>query len=307
MLSHEPPPRGPAAVPPPSGSRASNRAALGWWDPVNVSHEVGLLARTVDNLSIMTEREGLLTARCALITGASSGIGAAAARVFSREGARVMLAARREEELAALTKQLRNAGCDAAYTVTDVSSDREVAWAVQATLDRFGALDVAFNNAGVALPHSPLHLTSAEAYDTLMDTNVRGVWHCLRHEVAAMLGRGGAIVNTSSTAGAVATPAAAPYIASKHAVNGLTKAAAAEYAGHGIRVNAIAPGTTRSEMIRHWFDLHPEVEGPLLQRALLPRIADPEEIAEAAAWLCSERASFLTGAVVPVDGGWTAR
>ncbi|MER6735981.1 SDR family NAD(P)-dependent oxidoreductase [Streptomyces puniciscabiei] len=255
----------------------------------------------------MTEREGLLTARCALITGASSGIGAAAARVFSREGARVMLAARREEELAALTKQLRNAGCDAAYTVTDVSSDREVAWAVQATLDRFGALDVAFNNAGVALPHSPLHLTSAEAYDTLMDTNVRGVWHCLRHEVAAMLGRGGAIVNTSSTAGAVATPAAAPYIASKHAVNGLTKAAAAEYAGHGIRVNAIAPGTTRSEMIRHWFDLHPEVEGPLLQRALLPRIADPEEIAEAAAWLCSERASFLTGAVVPVDGGWTAR
>ena len=265
------------------------------------------MARAVGSVAIMTEREGLLTGRVALITGASSGIGAAAARVFAREGARVMLAARREEELAALAKQLRNAGFQAAYTVTDVTCERGVERAVQETLDRFGALDAAFNNAGAALPHTPLHLMPAPAYDTLMDTNVRGVWHCLRHEVAAMLEHGGAIVNTSSTAGTVATPTAAPYIASKHAVNGLTKAAAAEYAGHGIRVNAIAPGTTRSEMITQWLELHPEAETPLLQRALLPRIADPEEIAEAAAWLCSERASFLTGAVVPVDGGWTAR
>lgn len=130
----------------------------------------------------------------------------------------------------------------------------------------------------------------------------------MRHEIRAMLTTGGgSIVNNSSTAGLVATPVAAPYVASKHAVVGMTKAAACEYAPHGIRINAIAPGSTRSEMIDAWLQQNPEVEQMLLNSAPLPRIAEPQEIAEAAAWLCSDRASFVVGTTLSVDGGWTTR
>ncbi len=144
-----------------------------------------------------------------------------------------------------------------------------------------------------------------DVYDTIMDVNVRGLWNCLRQEIAAMLPRGGgAIVNNSSVAGLVAVPAAAPYIASKHAVVGLTRAAADEYARQGGRVNAVAPGTTRSEITADWFSRNPGMEE--LAHAVTPqgRTAEPEEIAAAAAWLLSDRCPFLTGAVVPVDGGF---
>lgn len=251
--------------------------------------------------------QGLLAGKTAFISGASSGIGAAAARVFCREGAAVMLVARREKKLAALTRELLAEGYRAEYAVADVARSADVAAAVDRTLARFGRLDVAFNNAGVGAAQVPLHVMADELYDTIMDTNVRGVWNCMRHQIAAMLPHGGAIVNTSSTAGLVATPVAAPYIASKHAVVGLTKAAAAEYARHGIRVNALAPGSTRSEMIDEWLEQDPGAEELLREAAPLPRIADPQEIAEAAAWLSSDRASFVVGATVPVDGGWTIR
>ncbi|MEV0844583.1 glucose 1-dehydrogenase [Streptomyces sp. NPDC049954] len=251
--------------------------------------------------------QGLLAGKTAFISGASSGIGAAAARVFCREGAAVMLVARREKKLAALTRELLGEGYEAEYAVADVARGADVAAAVDRTLARFGRLDVAFNNAGVGAAQVPLHVMADELYDTIMDTNVRGVWNCMRHQIAAMLPHGGAIVNTSSTAGLVATPVAAPYIASKHAVVGLTKAAAAEYARHGIRVNALAPGSTRSEMIDEWLEQDPAAEELLREAAPLPRIADPQEIAEAAAWLSSDRASFVVGATVPVDGGWTIR
>ncbi|MGC9542879.1 SDR family NAD(P)-dependent oxidoreductase [Streptomyces sp. UG1] len=252
-------------------------------------------------------QEGLLAGKCVFISGASSGIGAAAARVFCREGAAVMLVARREEKLDALTRELRGKGYEAHCTTADVARSAEVAEAVDRTLDRFGRLDAAFNNAGVGAAQVPLHVMADEMYDLIMDTNVRGVWNCMRHQIPAMLQRGGAIVNTSSTAGLVATPVAAPYIASKHAVLGLTKAAAAEYAARGIRINSIAPGSTRSEMIDDWLEQDPGAEELLRDAAPLPRIADPEEIAEAAAWLVSDRASFVVGATVPVDGGWTVR
>ncbi|MFC8741635.1 glucose 1-dehydrogenase [Streptomyces sp. NA03103] len=251
--------------------------------------------------------QGLLAGKTAFISGASSGIGAAAAQVFCREGAAVMLVARREDQLAALTRELLDQGHQADYTVADVRCAAEVAEAVRRTLARFGALDVAFNNAGVGAAQVPLHVMADELYDTIMDTNVRGVWNCMRHQIAAMLPRGGAIVNTSSTAGLVATPVAAPYIASKHAVVGLTKAAAAEYAPHGIRINALAPGSTRSEMVDAWLEEDPGAEELLRAAAPLPRIAAPREIAEAAAWLGSDRASFVIGATLPVDGGWTVR
>ncbi|MFY1675626.1 MULTISPECIES: SDR family NAD(P)-dependent oxidoreductase [unclassified Streptomyces] len=253
------------------------------------------------------ERKGILEGRNALITGASSGIGAAAAKVFCREGATVTLVARRGDRLAALAAELRGQGYQADHVVADVACDAEVAAAVRHVSRRFGGLDVAFNNAGVGAARIPIHRMPEEIYERIMETNVRGVWNCMRHEISAMLEKGGAIVNTSSTAGLVATPVAAPYVAAKHAVLGLTKAAAAEYATHGIRVNAITPGATHSEMIDEWIASDPDAEDALLGSALLPRIAEPEEIAEVAAWLGSDRSSFVVGATVPVDGGWTVR
>ncbi|MFJ7150524.1 SDR family NAD(P)-dependent oxidoreductase [Streptomyces sp. NPDC100445] len=247
----------------------------------------------------------LLADKVILITGASSGIGAAAAKVFSQEGAVVVLAARREDRLAALGDELREKGAEAAYVVGDMSVAADAARAVEFAVAEYGRLDGAFNNAGIGGDRTPLHLMTDDVYDTIMDVNVRGIWNCLRHEIAAMLPRGGgSIVNNSSVAGLVAIPAAAPYIASKHAVVGLTRAAADEYAKQGIRVNAVAPGTTRSEITVDWFARNPGMEQ--LANSLTPqgRTAEPQEIAQAAAWLLSDRCPFLTGTVLPVDGGF---
>ncbi|MEU9239453.1 glucose 1-dehydrogenase [Streptomyces sp. NPDC048385] len=256
----------------------------------------------------MTAEEGAaLAGRVVLITGASSGIGAAAARVFARQGATVVLAARREDKLRELAGELRARGTEASYRTLDVRDTEEVRRTVEFTVGRYGRLDAAFNNAGVALAKTPMHLIDDTDYDRVTETNVRGVWNCLRHEIAAMLANGGgSIVNTSSVGGLVASSTAAPYIASKHAVIGLTKAAAVEYAPHHIRVNAIAPGLTRSEMIDDWFARSPENEARAYRSAPQARAADPEEVAEAAAWLCSDKASFVTGATLTVDGGRTA-
>jgi NAD(P)-dependent dehydrogenase (short-subunit alcohol dehydrogenase family) len=255
----------------------------------------------------MTSTQGLLAGKVALITGASSGIGAAAARVFAAEGATVVLLARREQHLKELAADLTAEGHQALAVPTDVTRAEEVRRAVQEAVERFGRLDAAFNNAGFGLPQTPLHLMDDADYDLIMDVNVRGVWNCLRAEIPAMLASGGgSIVNTSSVGGMVATPVAAPYVTAKHAVIGLSKAAAAEYGAQGIRVNALAPGTTRTELIEAWFAAEPGVEEKLHEASIQPRTALPDEVARAAAWLCSEYASFVTGATVPVDGGFTA-
>ncbi|MGP4052521.1 glucose 1-dehydrogenase [Streptomyces sp. 2A115] len=247
----------------------------------------------------------LLMGKVVLITGASSGIGAAAAKVFTEEGAAVVLVARREERLAALVGELQDKGARAVYTVGDLTVAADAARAVEFAVATYGRLDSAFNNAGVGGDRTPMHLMTDDVYDAIMEANVRSVWNCLRYEIAAMLSNGGGtIVNNSSVGGLVAIPAAAPYVASKHAVIGLTRAAADEYAQQRIRVNAVAPGTTRSEITDDWLGRNPGLKG--LVNAMTPqgRIAEPEEVAAAAAWLLSDRSPFLTGAVLPVDGGF---
>ncbi|MFI9493114.1 SDR family NAD(P)-dependent oxidoreductase [Streptomyces halstedii] len=247
----------------------------------------------------------LLNGKSVLITGASSGIGAAAARVFAQEGARVVLAARREDRLAALAEELTGQGAEAAYVVCDVTVAEDAVRAVDFAVETFGRLDGAFNNAGLGGDRTPLHLMGDDVYDAVMDTNVRGVWNCLRPEIAAMLeGGGGSIVNNSSVGGLVAIPAAAAYIAAKHAVVGLTRAAADEYAKQGVRVNAVAPGTTRSEITADWFGRNPGLEEMVNGMTPQGRTADPAEIGAAAAWMLSDRCPFLTGTVMPVDGGF---
>ncbi|MFD4789882.1 SDR family NAD(P)-dependent oxidoreductase [Streptomyces sp. NPDC058459] len=255
----------------------------------------------------MPDHGGALGGKAVIITGASSGIGAAAAQVFARQGASLLLCARREGRLRELTGRLRGQGATADFFVADVSRGEDARAMVERAMSRYGRLDAAFNNAGVAMEKAPLHLIGDESYERVMATNLRGVWNCLRHEIAAMLScGGGSIVNTSSVGGLIASSAAAPYIASKHAVIGLTRAAAVEYAAHGIRVNAIAPGLARSEMVEAWFAHDPQAEQRACRSAPQGRAADPEEVAQAAAWLCGDQASFVTGATVPVDGGRTA-
>ncbi|MFF5450723.1 SDR family NAD(P)-dependent oxidoreductase [Streptomyces sp. NPDC012950] len=249
-----------------------------------------------------------LSGRTVMVTGASSGIGAAAARLFAAQGANVVLMARREDRLRELAADIGAAGGTAVPVPGDVTESADVERAVATAVDAFGSLDAAFNNAGWGMMGTPLHQLAEDAYDRIMDVNVRGVWNCLRHQIPVLLsqGTGGAIVNTCSTAGQFATGAVAPYVAAKHAVLGLTRAAAAEYGDQGIRVNALMAGSTRTELIEGALREIPGLEEAAVARAVQKRLADPEEVARVAVWLCGPESSFMTGAAVPVDGGCSA-
>ncbi|WP_449351278.1 SDR family NAD(P)-dependent oxidoreductase [Streptomyces shaanxiensis] len=248
-----------------------------------------------------------LDGKVAMITGASSGIGAAAARLFAREGAAVVVTARRDERLRELAEEITGAGGRALAVPGDITSAEDVERVVRAAVDTFGRLDCAFNNAGFATAGTVLHETGQDIYERTMDVNVRGVWNCLSHQIPEMLkSGGGTIVNTSSVAGQRATGASAAYVAAKHAVLGLTRAAAAEYGQRGIRVNALVVGSTRTEMMDQVIQAVPELKERFEDETLQKRMADPQEVAQAAVWLCGERSSFVTGAAIPVDGGTTA-
>jgi NAD(P)-dependent dehydrogenase (short-subunit alcohol dehydrogenase family) len=241
-----------------------------------------------------------LVGAAALVTGAASGIGRASALAFARAGADVALVDIDKDGLARTAEMVRAAGQEAEAILADVTDLRAVEMAVQRTVTRFGRLDAAHNNAGVAGPYLPVDEYPPEEFGRVLRVDLIGVWHCLRAETAQMRRQhSGAIVNTSSMLGDAAMPDNAAYIAAKHGVNGLTRAAALELGPCGIRVNAIAPGVTRTAMTS-------AVSSELLRAVPLGRIAEPEEVAAAAVWLCSPAASYVTGTVLEVDGGWLA-
>ncbi|MCV2491949.1 SDR family oxidoreductase [Geodermatophilus sp. YIM 151500] len=241
-----------------------------------------------------------LAGQAVLVTGAASGIGRSSAVAFARAGASVALLDVDGEGLAATAELVRASGSAAEVIVADVADVDAVARAVRDTVERFGRLDAAHNNAGVAGPFVPLDEYPPDEFLRVLQVDLLGVWHCMRAEIAHMRRQGrGAIVNTSSMLGDAAMPDNGAYVAAKHGVNGLTRAAAVELAGAGIRVNAVAPGVTRTAMTS-------AVSAELLQRVPLSRIAEPEEIAAAAVWLCSPGASYITGAILVADGGWLA-
>ncbi len=251
---------------------------------------------------------GLVEGKVALVTGAASGIGRASAQAFAREGARVLLCDLDADGGAAACEAIRGLGGEADFVRADVSREDEVERVVQATLERFGALDCAHNNAGVLGATGPLQELEVEDFERTLTTNLTSVFLCMKHELRAMLPRGaGAIVNSSSGAGLIGAPTLSPYCASKHGILGLTRTAALETARSGIRINAVCPGSTDTPMLRATMEQSPVVEKMILANQPGGRLGLAEEIAETVVWLCSDRASFVSGDAVRVDGGALAR
>jgi len=245
--------------------------------------------------------------KVALVTGGSSGIGRASALAFAREGARVAIADVNVEAGRATADAIKQMGGEAFFIQADVSSAAQVETMVAKVVQTYGRLDCAHNNAGVSGAGGPTADCPEEMFDHIIAVNLKGVWLCMKYEIAQMLKQGGgAIVNTSSAAGLVAWPGlTSAYVASKHGVVGLTKAAAVEYAQKGIRVNAVCPGTIRTPMVGGLTD--PKVETRFATLHPMQRVGEPDEVAQAVVWLCSEAASFVTGHAMSIDGGFVAQ
>jgi NAD(P)-dependent dehydrogenase (short-subunit alcohol dehydrogenase family) len=238
-----------------------------------------------------------------LITGALTGIGRATAIAFAKKGARVVIAGRRDEVGQKLVAELRTLGAEAEYWRTDVRHDEDVRNLVDKTVARFGRLDVAVNNAGTEGKTGAVTEQTAESYAATFDTNVLGTLLSMKHELRVMLPQGsGSIINISSAYGSVGAPGASVYVASKHAVEGMTKSAALEVAGTGVRVNVVAPGTTDTGMLTRFTNTD-ENKATLVSTVPVKRLARPEEIAHVIVFVASPEASYMTGASIPVDGG----
>jgi NAD(P)-dependent dehydrogenase (short-subunit alcohol dehydrogenase family) len=241
-----------------------------------------------------------------LITGALTGIGRATAIAFAQEGARVVVSGRRDEAGQKLVTELRELGVEAEYWRADVRHEDDVRDLVNKTITRFGRLDVAVNNAVTEGKTGPITEQTVESYAATFDTNVLGMLLSMKHELRVMLPQGsGSIVNISSAYGSVGAPGASVYVGSKHAVEGMTKSAALEVAGTGIRVNVVAPGTTDTGMLTRFTNTD-ENKAALVSTVPVKRLAAPEEIAHVIVFVASANASYMTGASIPVDGGMLA-
>ena len=245
--------------------------------------------------------------KVALVTGGGSGIGRAACLAFAREGARVVINDIRAEGGEETLRLVREAGGEGIFVQADVSKAAEVEAMVQKAVDTCGRLDCACNNAGIGEPLRRMHKTSEDNWDRVMDTNLKGVYLCMRAEIPRMLKQGkGAIVNTASLAGLHGLLGQAAYVASKHGVVGLTRSAAIEYATTGVRINCICPGVTATPLITHQLKDKPHMEKVYVEMEPIGRLGRPEEIAAAMLWLCSDEASFCVGSIYSVDGGEVA-
>ena len=251
---------------------------------------------------------GLLDGKIALITGAGSGIGRASALTFAREGAKVAVADKLVDGGQETVRMVEAAGGTASFIEVDVSDAASVKAMVNATVDTYGRLDCAYNNAGIEGQVAPTDSYADDMFDKVIAVNLTGVWLCMKYEIPRLLEQGGgAIVNTASGAGLIGVAGLSAYVASKHGVIGLTKTAALEYAKSGIRVNAVCPGLIQTPMVERLTAGQPQLGEALVAMEPVGRTGKPEEIAESVVWLCSDAASFVTGHAMSVDGGFVAQ
>ncbi|MDE0884799.1 MAG: SDR family oxidoreductase [Myxococcota bacterium] len=251
---------------------------------------------------------GMVSGKVALVTGAGSGIGRKSAELLAREGARLLVCDQNSDAAEETAEGIKASGAEAEALEVDVSDEDQVSAMVRHCVSRLGRLDCAVNNAGIAGPTGTLETVSLDDWSRVQAVNLTGVFLCMKYEIAAMLeAGGGAIVNMSSGAGLIATPGLSPYSASKHGVLGLTRTAAVENARRGIRINAICPGSIDTPMLRKAMESDPATARFIEKSMPIGRLGKAEEIAEAVAWLCSDRASLVTGQSMGVDGGSVAR
>src|SRR6516162_8578380 len=251
---------------------------------------------------------GLLDGKITLVTGAGGGIGRATALVLAHEGGKVLvsdISTRRGQETATL---VQDAGGEAEFFKADVAREADCEALVAAAVNKWGRLDGAHNNAGISGQIVSVADDTEENWDRTLAVDLKGVWLCMKHEIRQMLKQGGgSIVNTASTAGLLGAVRMGAYAAAKHGVVGITKTAALEYARSNIRVNAVCPGVVGSPVILGWFEANERLKKAMIAQEPIGRVGEPEEIGNAVAWLFSDRASFVTGAAIPIDGGMTAQ
>jgi NAD(P)-dependent dehydrogenase (short-subunit alcohol dehydrogenase family) len=255
-------------------------------------------------MALGTVAPGTFAGRVALVTGGGSGMGRAAAVAFAQAGAQVMVADVRAQDGAATAQHITSSGGRARSVATDVSKADEVQALAAATIDAFGRLDYAFNNAGIHEEHGPLTELSEAVWQRILAVNLTGIFLCMKEEIPHMLrAGGGAIVNTASIVGLSGSRGSPAYVASKHAIVGLTRATARDYAAAGIRVNAVCPGAIRTGMYEHREGNDPQHDAAIIASIPLGRLGQPDDVAGAVVWLCSDAAAFITGQTLVVDGG----
>lgn len=246
--------------------------------------------------------------KTAIVTGGGNGIGRATCKLLAKRGVSVLVSDIDAESGEKVVQEIEADGGEASFKKCDVSSQEQVEEMVEFTIDTYGELDFAVNNAGVEGKREDVVNCSAENWNFVVDINLTGVWHCMKYEIPAMLeSGGGSIVNNASIAGLVGFDHLPAYVASKHGVVGLTKAAALDYSDQGIRVNSICPGVIETEMVARAFEETPEVRDAIVESKPMARLGQPEEMAEVIAWLCSDSSSFVTGQALAADGGYVAR